>query len=88
MTTETMTVYDGLEVIGEIPATELPALIRCRKVLQSPLGTCRWVYDIFGPTGEVLAIGIKSHADARRIALHHGYVPVECWASTPREEVR
>jgi hypothetical protein len=86
MTTTRMEVFDNGECIGTVPIGELPALIRCRTVC-SPPGTCTWTYDVFGPVGECLARGIESHADARRIALAFGYIPLECWATTPREEV-
>jgi hypothetical protein len=82
MTTATMAVYDGSEYLGEVPINELPALIKTRKMSHGPLGTCRWVYDVYGPTGTtVLARGLESHQEARRVARAFGYFPIECWVT-------
>jgi hypothetical protein len=80
--TRTMTVCHNGEVLAEIPLTELPALILAHKVERSSVtGTCVWTYSVRGPMGEMLASGLTSHQAARKVALAHGYWPVETWTS-------
>ena len=81
-TTKTISVTYNGEAIATIPSTELPALIFCRKVERSALtGSCTWTYSVKGPLGELLASGLTSHQEARRVAIAHGYWPVETWTS-------